>query len=137
MIGIEDFLKLKNLIGELAMRSENGSVIIVEGLKDVASLRTLGIKGDIITSSSISDVAVVDRVKNKDVVILTDHDRRGDLLEKNLVNKFSSWGVIPDVEFKKKIFSIARDINSIENLARYYEKVKVELKVGDIFVDKR
>ncbi|HID42411.1 MAG TPA: hypothetical protein EYP30_01320 [Archaeoglobaceae archaeon] len=133
MIDRKDFQKLHEIIRELSLRSENGAVIIVEGLKDVASLRGLGIRGDIFMSSNTPDAVLVDRIGNKDVIILTDCDRRGEILERSLVSKFSSWGIAPDVEFKKRIFSIvSRDIIFIENLANYYRKLEDELNFGVI-----
>lgn len=133
MIDRKDFQKLHEIISELSLRSENGAVIIVEGFKDVVSLRELGINGDIFMSSNTSNAVLVDRIGNKDVIILTDCDRRGELLEKSLVQKFSSWGITPDVEFKKRIFSIvSRDIIAIENLASYYRRLETEFNFDAI-----
>jgi len=131
MIKAEDFLKLEELINELARKSINGSIIIVEGIKDVTSLRELGIGGEILTSSSTPDVDLVDRIGRDnntcDVIILTDNDRAGGNLEKSLTAKFSTWGVTPNTEFKKRIFSIvSREIYSIEELANLYKKAKKE-----------
>lgn len=127
MIESQDLLKLEEIFKELRRRSENGAVIIVEGPGDVASLRSLGVRGDIMTSSNTPDAVLVDEIGKKDVIILTDCDRRGDTMEKSLWNKFSSWGVTPDTEFKKKIFSVIKEIHEIEDLAKYLEKARAEL----------
>lgn len=127
MIESQDLLKLEEIFKELKKRSENGAVIIVEGPKDVSCLRTLGIEGDIVTSSTTPDAILVDKIGKKDVIILTDNDRRGDTIEKSLLNKFSSWGVTPNTEFKKKIFSVVKEIHEVEDLAKYLEKARVEL----------
>ena len=136
MIERRDFQRLHEIISELSAKSENGSVIIVEGSKDAASLRELGINGEIFMSSNTPDAVLVDRIGNRDVIILTDFDRRGELLEKSLVQKFSSWGITPNVEFKKKIFSIvSKDIVFIENLANYYRKLETEFNFEPIYVN--
>lgn len=127
MIESQDLLKLEEIFKELRRKSENGAVIIVEGPGDVASLRSLGVRGDIMTSSNTPDAVLVDEIGKKDVIILTDCDRRGDTMEKSLWNKFSSWGVTPDTEFKKKIFSVIKEIHEIEDLAKYLEKARAEL----------
>lgn len=127
MIESQDLLKLEDIFKELRRRSENGAVIIVEGPKDVASLRSLGIEGDIVTSSNTPDAVLVDEIGKKDVIILTDCDWRGDTMEKNLLNKFSSWGVTPNTEFKKRIFSVLKEIHEIEDLAKYMEKARAEM----------
>ncbi len=127
MIDSQDLLKLEEIFKELRKRSEDGAIIIVEGPKDVASLRSLGVEGDIVTSSNTPDAVLVDEIGKKDVIILTDCDRRGDTIEKSLLNKFSSWGVTPNTEFKKRIFSVLKEIHEIEDLAKYLEKARVEL----------
>ena len=128
MIEVDEFIRLKKLIEELIDRSEDGAVIVVEGIKDVIALRNLGVRGEILTTSGMSDAALVDVVGRRDVIIFTDCDRRGKLIERNLVSKFSSWGVTPDTELKRKIFALVRkDITTVESLAGYYIKVKREL----------
>lgn len=127
MIDPQDLLKIGEIFKELRRRSENGAVIIVEGPKDVTSLRSLGIEGDIVTSSNTPDAVLVDEIGKKDVIILTDCDWRGDTMEKNLLSKFSSWGVTPDTEFKRRIFSVIKEVHEIEDLAKYLEKARAEL----------
>jgi 5S rRNA maturation endonuclease (ribonuclease M5) len=128
MIEVDEFIRLKKLIEELIDRSEDGAVIVVEGIKDVIALRNLGVRGEILTTSGMSDAALVDVVGRRDVIIFTDCDRRGKFIERNLVSKFSSWGVTPDTELKRKIFALVRkDITTVESLAGYYIKVKREL----------
>ncbi|MFW6185345.1 MAG: toprim domain-containing protein [Halobacteriota archaeon] len=127
MIEPQDISRLKEILEELKKRSENGAVIIVEGPSDITSLRALGIKGEIVTSSNTPDAVLVDEVGKEDIIILTDCDRRGDVMEKSLWNKFSSWGVTPNTEFKKRIFSVLKEIHEIEDLARYLEKAREEL----------
>ncbi|MFO7966769.1 MAG: toprim domain-containing protein [Archaeoglobaceae archaeon] len=129
MIESQDLLKLEETFKELRRRSENGAVIIVEGPKDVASLRSLGIKGDIVTTCNTPDAVLVDEIGKKDVIILTDCDWRGDTMEKNLLNKFSSWGVTPNTEFKRRIFSVLKEIHEIEDLAKYLEKAREEVNL--------
>lgn len=129
MIEPQDLSKLEEIFKELRKRSENGAVIIVEGPGDAASLRCLGIKGDIVTSSNTPDAVLVDDIGKKDVIILTDCDRRGDTIEKSLWNKFSSWGVTPNTEFKRRIFSVVKEVHEIEDLAKYVEKARAELNL--------
>ena len=127
MLNREEYVELRKTIDELAEKSKNGAVIVVEGVKDRKSLRNLGIQGEIIIFSSYADV--VDKVRNRDVIILTDCDDRGSKIEKNLVNKFSSWGVTPDTQIKKKIFRlISKDITAVENLADYIDKLNYKFK---------
>ena len=127
MLSRENYLELKKTIDELAERSKSGAVIVVEGVRDRESLRNLGIKGEIVVFSSY--VNVVDQVGSREVIILTDYDKRGNKIERGLISKFSSWGIIPDTSIKKKIFSlISKEITAVENLANYVKKVENEIK---------
>ena len=126
-----EFFELSEIIDDLRTKSEEGAIIIVEGSKDVASLRELGIGGTIIKASSIPTSVIVDKIGARDVIILTDWDRRGELLVKNHVRKFSSWGITPDVTTRKRIFAlVSKEITSVENLSSFYFKVEGEIRRG-------
>jgi len=124
-LSFEAYLKLKAAIDELIERSENGAVIVVEGLNDVKALRRFGIKGEIVTSSNHSNAELVDFIGHREVIIMTDWDKRGEALKNDLITKFSSWGVIPDVEIRRRIFSIVgREVTEVENLAEFMFKLE-------------
>ncbi len=124
-LSVEAYLKLKAAIDELIERSENGAVIIVEGINDVKALRKLGVRGEIVTSSNHSNAELVDFIGHRDVIIMTDWDKKGEALKNDLVLKFSSWGVIPNVEIRKRIFSIiGREVTEVEDLAEFMFKLE-------------
>jgi len=112
-------------IRELAERAENGAVIVVEGLRDVMANRRLGVRGRIVTSSNRPNVEVVDSVGCGDVIIMTDWDRRGEKLKDDLVSMFKSVGVVPDVEIRRRIFSmVGRITTEVEDLPRLLEVIE-------------
>lgn len=126
-----EFFELSEIIDDLKAKSEEGAIIIVEGSKDVAALRELGIGGTIVKVSSIPTSVIVDRIGARDVIILTDWDRRGELLVRELARKFSSWGITPDVTTRKRIFAlVSKEITSVENLSSFYFKVEGEIRKG-------
>jgi 5S rRNA maturation endonuclease (ribonuclease M5) len=128
--GAEVYLKLKSAIDELIERSDEGAIIIVEGVKDVEALRRLGVKGKIVTSANYSNAEVVDLIGRREVIIMTDWDKKGSALERDLVIKFSSWGVVPNTELRKRIFSIiGREVTSVEDLADFMLKLERELGI--------
>ena len=121
----QEFLELSQIVEDLRTRSEEGAVIIVEGSKDVTALRELGISGVVVKVSSAPTSTVVDRVgkMNKEVIILTDWDRRGEILLKELIGKFSSWGITPDIAIRRRIFTlVSKEVTSVENLSSFYFK---------------
>ncbi len=122
----EAFLLLMRVIEDLKTLSKEGAVIIVEGRKDVEALRKLGIDGKIVASANHSNADIADMVGmvSKKVVILTDWDRRGEALKDDLVMKLSSWGITPNLEIRRRIFSIVgRMITEVEDLADFIEQL--------------
>ena len=137
-LSIEAYLKLRSAIDELIERSRRGAVIVVEGINDVRALRRLGVGGEIVTSSNHSNAELVDTVGRKEVIIMTDWDRRGEALKDDLIVKFSSWGVTPNVEIRKRIFSIiGREVTEVEDLAEFMLKMakRFNTNVGSIIHD--
>jgi len=124
-LSVEAYSKLKAAIDELIERSENGAVIIVEGINDVKALRELGVRGEIVTSSNHSNAELVDFIGHRDVIIMTDWDKKGEALKNDLIVKFSSWGVIPNVEIRRRIFSIiGKEVTEVEDLAEFMFKLE-------------
>ena len=77
----ERFLELMDVLEELKEKARDGWVIVVEGKRDERALRMLGIEGEIIVFSSFREV--VDKIRDRKVIILTDYDRRGIEIEKD------------------------------------------------------
>ncbi|WP_202320223.1 toprim domain-containing protein [Archaeoglobus neptunius] len=119
---IEEYKLLFDALDELKERAKKGWVVIVEGMKDVESLRNLGVEGDIIIFSGFA--ATADVVGRRNSIILTDYDSKGMDIERGLVRALQSYGVIPDTEIKRKIFcSIKKDISKVEELFSFVSKI--------------
>lgn len=113
----------------LDLREENKSVpILVEGDKDIEALRKLGIKGIIIsvnTGMSLSNFC--DRIsqKYKDIIILTDWDRRGGHLchtiKKNLKGRVNC-----NTRYRE-LFAKNAMIRTVEGLPSWIETMKKKL----------
>jgi len=74
--------KLLKILEFLAEESKNGIPILVEGKKDVNTLRNLGIKGIIITiktkgKSFLNLISEIKRLEASKVILLLDFDKRG------------------------------------------------------------
>ncbi len=115
------------IINELLQYAEQDVVIIVEGIKDVRSLKRLGIDGhfELATHRSLLDFCEQIAREHDSVLILTDWDRRGDILENKLVRIFRSLDIDPDVKLRKKLSSLVKaDIKDVEGLASYVSTLK-------------
>ncbi|MCX5718937.1 MAG: hypothetical protein NT055_03050 [Nitrospirae bacterium] len=101
--------------------------IIVEGKKDAAALRTLGLVGEIITvhrGKSIYDFCLDIAERFHRVIILPDWDKKGESLNKALsthlrghYEKFSSFRELLKILCQKEI----KDIEGIPKLLRRLE----------------
>ncbi len=128
---IERLEKLEELILELQDTSDTGAIIVVEGRKDVESLRSLGIKGDIKLSSQqpLLDFTEVLSRCGKNIVILTDWDRKGGMAARKIIDHLHAYSIIPNTDIRARIgFLVKKRIKDIESLGRYIEKLRYELK---------
>lgn len=110
---------------------ENKKVpIIVEGDKDVFSLRKLGIRGEIITfNSGLSIIDFCDKLvkKYKEVIILTDWDRKGGFIchtiEKNLE------GRVKCNLYYRELFATKTMTKTVEGLYSWFNSIKEKIKI--------
>lgn len=111
----------------LAVQSED-HVIVVEGRKDVASLNALGIHGTFcMVQVEGGPVRIAERIWNLGMpaVILTDWDRRGDLLESDLVRNMDALQVRYDISIRKELAHLCRpyckDVESLDSVIALLE----------------
>jgi len=122
--------KVLQLLDRLAKESAKGTPIIVEGRKDVNTLRDLAIKGDIISAKtsgrSLLDVlGEVEKRSKHEVILLMDFDRRGKEGTKHLTQHFEKMRIKPNLFFWRGLLSlVGRDVRDIEGLATYLENLK-------------
>jgi len=120
---MEDYKPFFDAVEELKEKSRDGWVVVVEGKKDVRSLRGIGVSGEIVVFTGFASTA--DTLKDSDVIILTDFDSKGMEIEKGLVEALRCYGKMPDVEIKRKIFnSVRKEISKVEEIYAFYEKIK-------------
>lgn len=122
--------KVLQLLDRLARESAKGTPIIVEGRKDVNTLRDLAIKGDIISAktsgrSFLDVLCEVEKRSKHEVILLMDFDRRGKELTKKLGTHFEKMRIKPNLFFWRGLLSlVGRDVRDIEGLATYLENLK-------------
>ena len=127
---IERLEKLEELILELKDLSDMEAIIIVEGRKDVESLRSLGINGDIKLSSQQPLIDITEQLSRcgKDIVILTDWDRKGGIVARKMIDYLQAYGIIPNIDIRGRIrFLVKKRIKDIESLSKYMGKLRYEM----------
>ncbi|MEA2090363.1 MAG: hypothetical protein U9O89_06380 [Thermoproteota archaeon] len=121
------------LLDRLAAASDEGIPIIVEGQKDVDTLRKLDIRGSIVTAKTYgkSLLDVVDEVSGRkltEVILLMDFDRRGKEWVKRLTQHLEKTGIKPNLYFWRTLLSfVGRDVKDIEGLASYMQTLQEKI----------
>ncbi len=130
--------RIEGLLSELSEYSGRGAVIIVEGKRDVFSLRRLGIEGnfELATNTSLYNFAEIIAKIGTEVIVLTDWDRRGDLLAAKLLGYFKNFGLKPELQIRHKIKLICyKEIKDVESLYTYVSRLR--LKTNYFYLDSK
>ena len=121
----EYFEKLLEVIEELKIEAEE-KPIIVEGKKDMESLVKLGVEGTFIIIAKTPVYLIADELVRKgikEVILLTDFDRRGKMLAKAILEEFRHRGIKVNTKIRHEIFIYTNSgIRDIESLFSYVNK---------------
>lgn len=118
----ENYKRFLELIDKLR---EFEGALIVEGPRDEVALRNLGVRAGIIRLSRLplTEVALI-ASSHKEVMILTDFDRKGEELAGKLLRYLEGYPCRVDSETRRELKRIAKkDIKGIEELYGLYLKV--------------
>jgi 5S rRNA maturation endonuclease (ribonuclease M5) len=125
------FEKLQKLIERISEESQRGRVIVVEGNRDRESLRSIGVTGTILClkSGRSNTIGFAERLDGeKEVILLTDFDREGVFLAKQLARLLNSQNIHPNLLLWRQLRGLTRsDLRSIEELPKLYERLHSEL----------
>lgn len=122
MLEGDRFLTLLAVVEELA--ADNARVpIVVEGQRDVASLRDLGCRGTIhMLHNGLSLMGLAEKLaaESPHVILLTDWDRKGGILFEQFTQMLAANGVRLHGQFRDRIASSsAPSLQDVESLAGY------------------
>jgi 5S rRNA maturation endonuclease (ribonuclease M5) len=115
--GLHEFIDMLN------EEAEYGSVIVVEGKRDVEALNRIGFKGNITILNHFK--GITDFVDNhcqirKKIILLLDMDRTGKHLTSKLVSQLQHKGNNVNLFYKKALAKITNGkIRQVEELAAY------------------
>ncbi len=108
-------------------------MILVEGRRDVTALEHLGIQGDIFTvQSSGGPIRAAEYVfgKNKKAVILTDWDRKGDIIASDLEVHLAALDVPYDTDIRERLAGQCRiDIKDVQSLDELVNKLSFSARI--------
>ncbi|MFX0067862.1 MAG: toprim domain-containing protein [Promethearchaeota archaeon] len=100
--------------------------ILVEGRKDERTLRKLGVNGIVVHLSGQSLFETAERMASyRKVIILTDFDKRGEKIARQISRYLEEQGTYPIMTYRKKILSITKGrIRQIEGLGRFIHHLR-------------
>ncbi|MCK4313728.1 hypothetical protein KAW04_03070 [Candidatus Bathyarchaeota archaeon] len=122
--------RILQTLERLAQKSTKGIPIIVEGKKDVDTLRTLAIDGKIVEAKTsgkcmLDVVSEIEASGTREAILLLDFDRRGREWTKKLKQHLEKMRIKPDTVIWKKLRSIVgREVKDVEGLSSYMETLK-------------
>jgi 5S rRNA maturation endonuclease (ribonuclease M5) len=115
--------RLREFINMLNEESENGSVIVVEGKRDVEALSRVGFNGNLTVFNHFK--GVTDFVDNhhqirKKIILLLDMDRTGKHLTGKLLAQLQYKGKDVNLFYKKALMKITNGkVRHIEDIVTY------------------
>ncbi len=131
---LEDMERLESIeeiILELQALADTGAIIVVEGRRDVASLRSLGINGEIRLASQQPLLEFTEKLSKsgKKIIVLTDWDKRGGMMARKIIDNLQFYGIVPNTDIRSRIGILVRkSIKDIESLNSYVSRMRYELQ---------
>lgn len=125
--------KILQVLERLAKENSEGIPVIVEGKKDVESLRALAIPGKIIEAktggkSLLEVISEIRECEGREVIFLLDFDRRGKEWTKRLKQHLEKMRIKPNTSYWRKLKGIVgHDVKDIEGLASYMETLRKKI----------
>lgn len=125
---------IENTIDILSRLKEEEGVILVEGQKDIESLLNLGIKNKIIAVSQSNIFCVIDSISEKEVIVLTDFDKKGTYLFKRyMIELHSSGKKVITIYYRDLKKYLKKYITGIEQIYPFLENRGVIEEADDLF----
>lgn len=119
VINMNKLERLERTLGEL---KESSSLKLVEGKRDKKALEAFGIDKIRIIHGPLPDLVDKLRETEKEIILLTDFDRRGELIKKRLVELCENDGIEVDLSYRRELRRLT-GLNTIEELASKYENI--------------
>jgi 5S rRNA maturation endonuclease (ribonuclease M5) len=127
--------QVTEVLSALAEESAKGTPVLVEGKKDVETLRSLGVEGPVISvktggKSFLDVVSELDESEISKVVLLLDFDRRGKQSTNRLRRGLEHAGIKVNLAFWVALLgSVGKDVQCVEGLEAYLENLRAKAAV--------
>jgi 2,5-diamino-6-(ribosylamino)-4(3H)-pyrimidinone 5'-phosphate reductase len=122
--------KVLQILDALVEESAKGTPIVVEGKKDVETLRAFGVEGVILTAktggkSFLDVISEIEQTGAVEVVLFLDFDKRGKEGTKRLKQNLERAKIKPNITFWHELSALlGKEIQCVESLTAYMETLK-------------
>jgi 5S rRNA maturation endonuclease (ribonuclease M5) len=122
--------RILQILDALVEEAAKGTPIIVEGKKDVETLRAFGVEGTVISvktggKSFLDVISEIEQTGVPEVVLFLDFDRRGKEGTKRLKQNLERAKIKPNVKFWRELSALlGKEIQCVESLTAYMETLK-------------
>jgi 5S rRNA maturation endonuclease (ribonuclease M5) len=122
--------RIHQVLDKLSKEAEKGTLLVVEGQKDVIALRELNVQGNVISSktsgkSFLDTLTEIEQRNAREVILLLDFDRRGVEWTHRLKQHLEKTRIKPNLTFWNELYGlVGRDVKDIEGLPAYLETLK-------------
>ncbi len=127
--------KIQQTIAKLIEASAKGTPVVVEGKKDEAALRALGVCGMVLTvktggKSLLTCVEEIEALGVGEAVLILDFDRRGKEGTLRLQQSLEHVKIKANLRFWRDLEALTgKDIRCIESLPSYLETIQKKAQV--------
>jgi 5S rRNA maturation endonuclease (ribonuclease M5) len=125
--------KILRILNAIAEESAKGTLIIVEGKKDVETLRVLGVEGTVLTvktggKSFLDAVSEIEKMGVSEAILFLDFDRRGKEGTKRLKQHLERAKIKPNVKFWHALSAlVGKEIQCVESLTAYLDTLRAKV----------
>ena len=126
--------RIEGVIAKLVDESSKGITIVVEGKKDVETLRELGIEGPVVTvktgGKSFLDVtSEIEQLAPAEVILLLDFDKRGREGTKRLQQNLERIHIKVNIDIWLELKALTgHEMQCIESLFSYLQNLSQKIK---------
>ena len=115
--------ELEKFVEFLNHESKTGSIVVVEGKRDLEALRSIGFNGDIVVFHSFRGIGEFVHhlsIRNRKIILLLDMDRKGKILTSKILKHLNSSYKHDYLQTKRRLAQITRGrIKHIEDLKAF------------------
>lgn len=125
--------RVLQILDALAEESAKGTPTVVEGRKDVETLRAFGVEGTIVTAktggkSFLDVISEIEQAGAMEVVLFLDFDRRGKEGTKLLKQNLERAKIKPNVKFWRALLAlVGKDVQCVESLTAYIKTLRSKI----------